>query len=48
MSASGGGSCWNGAFQARWSRRGRSGVLKERYRFGRGAQDEWLYQEALA
>lgn len=35
-------------FQARWSRRGRSGVLEERSRFGRGPQGQWLYLEALA
>jgi SEC-C motif-containing protein len=35
-------------FQARWSSRGRSGVLEERSRFGRGPQGQWLYLEALA
>ncbi len=33
-------------FQARWSSRGRSGVLDERSRFGRGSQGQWLYLEA--
>jgi SEC-C motif-containing protein len=35
-------------FQARWSSRGRSGVLEERSRFGRGPEGQWLYLEALA